>query len=307
MQDIMEFLRSEGVSEDLLGQVKAFRDRYPVEEAFRGRVPRPQYLYYGRSVWEKALCVLLTGGNLLLAGAKATGKNVLSENLAALFGRPVWNVSFHINADAAYLVGTDTFDGEKVTFRPGPVCQAALHGGFAVLDEINMAKNEALAVLHAMLDWRRMIDIPGYDRIDIAPETRFIATMNYGYAGTRDLNEALCSRFAIIDMPPITRTDLVKLIQRHFPTIKPRIAEQFALLYEEIEKKAENAEISERALDLRGMLDAISLVGSGLKSGDALQLCIVNQSFDSYERGLIQDVIGARIPGDLQRGDVFEA
>ena len=28
-----------------------------------------------------------------------------------------------------------------------------------------MAKNESLAVLHATLDFRRAIDMPGYDRI----------------------------------------------------------------------------------------------------------------------------------------------
>ena len=40
-----------------------------------------------------------------------------------------------------------------------------------------MAKSEAMAVLHATLDFRRTIDVPGYDRIDLHPATRFIATM----------------------------------------------------------------------------------------------------------------------------------
>ena len=307
MQDLIEFLKQEGVSKSLLDGVQAFKAQYPVVQELKNRVPQPKYYYYGNDVWEKALAVLLTGRNLLLAGPKATGKNVLSENLAALFGRPVWNVSFHINADAAYLIGTDTFDGQKVVFRPGPIMETAVYGGFAILDEINMAKNEALAVMHSALDYRRMIDVSGYDRVEIAPAARFIATMNYGYAGTRDLNEALCSRFAIIDMPNITEDDLVKLITTHYPKLKRKMAEQFSKLFTEIEKKAENSEISDRALDLRGMLDAIGLIETGLTSGDALKLCIVNQTFDAYERGLIQDVIAARIPQDLKTGDVFEA
>lgn len=48
---------------------------------------------------EKAICALLAQKNLLLCGPKATGKNVLAENLAYLFGRPYWNVSFHVNVD----------------------------------------------------------------------------------------------------------------------------------------------------------------------------------------------------------------
>ena len=38
--------------------------------------------------------------------------------------------------------------------------------------------------------------------------------MNYGYAGTRELNEALASRFVVIDMPAITTEGLVKLLCR---------------------------------------------------------------------------------------------
>lgn len=85
---------------------------------------------------------MLCGENLLLARPKATGKNVLAENLAALFGRPVWDISMHINVDAASLIGTDTLKGGEVCFREGPVCQCARLGGFGILDEVNMAKTE---------------------------------------------------------------------------------------------------------------------------------------------------------------------
>ncbi|MBE6909637.1 MAG: MoxR family ATPase [Ruminococcaceae bacterium] len=307
MEKLFTFLESEGVDAVLLDGVRDFRGRYPAPPELADRIPDPEYLFYGKKTWELALAALLAGKNLLLAGPKATGKNVLSENLAALFGRPMWNVSFHINTDAAYLVGTDTYDGHAVTFRPGPIWLCAAKGGFGVLDEINMAKNEALAVLHAALDFRRSLDVPGYDRIDLRPETRFIATMNYGYAGTRDLNEALTSRFAVLDMPVISEENLQKLISRRYGGINVRIRDQLARLYGELERKAESAEISDSALDLRGLLDAIALMEQGLSSGDALRMCVVNKSFDAYERGLIHDVIAARIPEDLKKSDVFDA
>ena len=148
-----------------------------------------------------AIAGLLEGENLLLAGPKATGKNILAENLAYAFGRPIYNVSFHVNTNSGDLIGTDTFVNNEVCLRKGSIYQCAEYGGFGILDEINMAKNEALAVLHAVLDFRRAIDVPGYERIPLAEETRFIATMNYGYAGTRELNEALTSRFVVIQMP----------------------------------------------------------------------------------------------------------
>ena len=305
MRDLEQFLRQEGVDPALLDEAQEFCRTHKVDASVQGRIPQPVYTYYGKEVWEKAIAAVLCGENLLLAGPKATGKNVLAQNLALLFGRPLWDVSFHVNVDAAYLIGSDTYDGSKVTFRAGPVFQSAVNGGFAVLDEINMARNEALAVLHAALDFRRVIDVAGYDKIQVDPAARFIGTMNYGYAGTRDLNEALCSRFAILNMPMISESDLNRLVSDSFPDIKDQIRSQFVQLFYEIERKARSAEISERALDLRGLLDALALMKKGVKSGDALEMCIVNKTFDEYERTLVMDMISARIPTDLSRTDVF--
>ena len=115
---LMDTLRQEGVSPDLLRAVEEYRTAHPLAEALRPRIPSPAFVYYGREVWEQALAALLCGENLLLAGGKATGKNVLAENLAAAFGRPAWDISFHVNMDAASLIGMDTFEGGQVKFRP---------------------------------------------------------------------------------------------------------------------------------------------------------------------------------------------
>ena len=302
---MLDFLRQEGIDESLITRIEQYRKDYPVAEGDRIRIPSPKFKYFGSDIWKLAITAILSGENILLVGPKATGKNVFAENLSAVFGRPEWDVSFYLNTDASSLIGTDTFKNGEVSFRKGPIYACAEAGGFGVLDEINMAKNESLAVLHATLDFRRIIDVPGYSRIRLDPATRFIATMNYGYAGTRDLNEALTSRFAVLDMPIISEENLQKLISRRYPGISVKIRDQLVKLYGELERKAESAEISDAALDLRGLLDAIALMEQGLKSGDALDMCIVNKSFDTYERGLIRDVINARIPADLTREVVF--
>jgi len=304
---MLSFLEPNQISPGLLKELQNFRDQYPVPESLLSRVPDPHYCYYGREIWEEAVTALLCGENLLLTGSKATGKNVLAENLAAVFGRPSWDVSFHVNMDASTLIGMDTFEGGQVAFRPGPVYRCAQYGGFGILDEINMAKNEALAVLHAALDFRRAIDVPGYGRIPVNGATRFIATMNYGYAGTRELNEALTSRFAVIRMPAISPENLRKLLQKEFPTLNPKYAEQFSLLFLDLQKKCESAEISERALDLRGLLDALRLMQRGLEANRALDMGITNKVFDNYEHGLIRDVIAARIPAKLETPALFPA
>ena len=303
--DIWKELRDEGVDSGLLDEVRRFREAHPLTPEAQERVPVPKYLYYGREVWESAAAALLCGEHLLLAGPKATGKNVLAEDLAALFGRPVWDVSMYVNVDAAALIGADTLKDGQVVFREGPVCACARLGGFGVLDEVNMAKNEALAVLHATLDHRRVIDVPGYERIQLDDAARFIGTMNYGYAGTRELNEALVSRFVVVDMPVISDENLQKLLRAQFPDLAAKYAHQFALLFLDLQKKCDSAEISTKALDLRGMLDALRLIRRGIPAGAALDMGITNKAFDSYEQGLIRDVIAARIPAKLDAAKLF--
>ena len=304
--ELFEELEQEGIDRGLLEAIRAFRAKHPVPQEAQGRLIRPKLLYYGREVWQAAATALLCGENLLLSGPKATGKNVLAENLAAAFGRPVWNVSMYVNIDAASLIGADTLKEGEVVFREGPVCQCARLGGFGVLDEVNMAKNEALAVLHAALDFRRVLDVPGYRPVPLDDAARFIGTMNYGYAGTRELNEALVSRFAVVDMPVIAQEDLEKLLRRAFPHLKSKWVGQFAALFQDLRDKCQSGEISTRTLDLRGLLAALRLIEHGLTAGQALELGLVNKAFDPYERQLAADVISARIPREACRGQLME-
>ena len=85
---MLDFLEQEHISRDILDGIHAYRARYPLPERLRPRVPHPHYHYYGREIWEAAAAALLCGRNLLLAGSKATGKNVLAENLSMAFDRP---------------------------------------------------------------------------------------------------------------------------------------------------------------------------------------------------------------------------
>ena len=304
---MLDFLRQEGIEDHLIARIEEYRSKYPVEGSDMIRIPSPKYKYYGKAIWQLAITAILSGENILLVGPKATGKNVFAENLSAIFGRPEWDVSFYLNTDASSLIGTDTFKNGEVSFRKGPIYACAETGGFGVLDEINMAKNESLAVLHATLDFRRIIDVPGYNRIRLHPATRFIATMNYGYAGTRELNEALASRFMVINMPVISSGDLEKLLHQQYPSLKAEYVSQLTALFEEIRQKCESSEISTKALDLRGLLAAVNLVYHGLSMHEALSIAIINKSFDDFERTLVEDIVSARIDGRLQKKDVFSA
>ena len=55
MSDLMETLRQEGISPDLLRAVEEYRAAHALPEAMRHRIPAYGFNYYGREVWEQAL------------------------------------------------------------------------------------------------------------------------------------------------------------------------------------------------------------------------------------------------------------
>mgnify|MGYP004469814689 FL=1 len=291
---MLTFLQEQGIAPCLIDSLEAYKAAYPWSNQDRPLLA-PGFQYYGKEIWEQALGALLAGENLLLVGAKATGKNVLAENLAYCFGRGDWNVSFHVNMDAAMMLGSDTFRDGQVQFRPGPVYECASQGGFCILDEINMARNEALAALHSMLDFRRILDIPGYGRLKMHPATRFIATMNYGYAGTRELNEALASRFAVIALPPANEHMLANLLEKQYGHLSDKIRNSVIALFMDLQLKYQQGEISSKAVDLRGLLGALGIYQQGLGLRSALQMGLVNKVFNEDERQIIQDLLDLRI------------
>ena len=293
------------LKESLKKRVELFKKENPVADMVKDRITAPSMPFFGEEILEKAVTAILEGENILLCGDKATGKNVLAENLAWIFGRPLYNVSFHVNTNSGDLIGTDTFVNNEVCLRKGSIYQCAEYGGFGILDEINMAKNDAVSVLHATLDYRRSIDVPGYDRIDLHPAARFIGTMNYGYAGTKELNEALVSRFLVIDMPAQTEETLGFIFRKMFPEAKEKAVEQFIGVFMDLQKKSVNSEISTKALDLRGLLAAMKIVRAGLSPLAAVQMGVVNKTFDIFEKEIVDDVVRTRIPEEWTKDDVY--
>ena len=212
------------------------------------------------------------------------------QRMSAPFSRAGGMVAAY---EGVLLGGADKrfgLDELNLWLRRGPVALAAQYGGFCILDEINMAKNDAVAVLHSALDYRRLIDVPGYECIPIHPAARFIATMNYGYAGTRELNEALVSRFTVIRMPTLEEAQLCELLRANVPEASDENIKRCTGLFLDLNVKAVNGEISTNSVDMRGMIAALHLMTDGMAPKDAIAVSITNKCFDEYEYALVRDV-----------------
>ena len=74
--EIEKYLEDQKIAQELIGELRDFHMRYTVEDQVKERVEKPDMLFYGKKILEMSTAALLQGDNLLLSGAKATGKNV---------------------------------------------------------------------------------------------------------------------------------------------------------------------------------------------------------------------------------------
>ena len=118
--------------------------------------------------------------------------------------------------------------------------------------------------------------------------------MNYGYAGTRELNEALVSRFTVIRMPTLEEGQLHQLLKADVPGASEENIDRCIGLFMDLNEKAINGEVSTHPVDMRGMIAALRLMTDGMRPKDAITINITNKCFDEYEYQLVQDVVMTR-------------
>lgn len=138
--------------------------------------------------------------NILLYGDSGSAKTTVGRAYAAREGLPFYAVPLNGATDVQTMLGkyVPTEDGH-FKWVDGPVTAIVRSGGVLVLDEINMPTPRILAVLHPLLDSRRVLPLLDHEG-EVVPahdDLIIIGTMNPGYEGTVTMNFALKNRFAV--------------------------------------------------------------------------------------------------------------
>ena len=172
-----------------------------------------------------------------------------------------------------------------------------------ILLEINIANDYFKAKKQADL-LQNDIELKEKEVYDLKHE--LIVSDSKAETATKELNEALVSRFLVIDMPAQTEETLGFIFHQMFPNARESAVEQFVGLFLDLQLKALNSEISTKALDLRGLLAAMKIVDVGLSPAKAVRMGVVNKTFDVFEKEIVEDVVSTRIPSEWTREDVYE-
>jgi len=138
---------------------------------------------------------------ILLMGESGTGKTSAIRHMAKETHNGLRRVNLNGGTTADELVGRLLINEKGTYWVDGILTEAMRNGEWIVLDEINAALPEVLFVLQSVLDDDGYLVLTEKDDKEIIhkhKDFRLFATCNPPeYAGTKELNKALLSRFAI--------------------------------------------------------------------------------------------------------------
>lgn len=192
------------------------------------------------------LCNALTNGDVLSVlfhGPAGTGKTMSCKLVAQEIGLPILEtINCTENLDE-FVLGKYIPKDDKIVFMESYVTKAIRDGGAVVFEEINFAKPQYLAFLNSLLDDNGFVRLDNGEVVHRNKNFRFFATMNLGYFGTKELNQALFNRFnAIIEIAELSDEAIGRMLRIRIPECSPFVDKMLAV-YHKIKKKIEAEEL----------------------------------------------------------------
>lgn len=131
----------------------------------------------------------------LFHGPAGTGKTANCKLICQQIQLPIMEIINCTESSDESVLGKYIPQEEKIIFKESKIVEAIRNGGAVVFEEINFSKPQHTAFLNSLLDDNGFVILDNGEKVRRNKNFRFFATMNYGYAGTRPLNEATYNRF----------------------------------------------------------------------------------------------------------------
>lgn len=174
---------------------------------------------------------------ILLIGETGTGKTSLVRYLAKQTNNGYRRVNHSGGTSVDDIKGKILIDQKGTYWVDGVLVEAMRKGWWYLADEINACSPEILFIYNSLLDDDSFIVLEENKGEIVRPHEnfRFFASMNpsQDYAGTKELNKALVSRFIVLKTdfsPPLVEQRI--LVNR--TGIKPEVAEKMVKFASEI-------------------------------------------------------------------------
>lgn len=232
---------------------------------------------------------------VLLIGPTGTGKTSFIRYLAHETNNGFRRLNLNGSTTADELVGHYVIDDKKSGMRwvDGVLLDAMKNGYWLLLDELNAGLPEVLFVLQSVLDDDKFLVVAEHEGEIVRPVEgfRIFATMNPSleYAGTRDLNKALLSRFPIVvQTNHVDAVSEIAIVKSHCPSVAEKDLTVMVKIAEDIRKGKANGTLS-FVCSTRELINWAKLIPSvGLK--EAAELSVLNKCEIDTDKKTLEDI-----------------
>jgi len=250
---------------------------------------------------------------ILVVGHKGQGKTLSIAYFAYKNRIPLYQFDCSEDTRRKDLVGSFTFDGEKVMYLLGALPTAInlanrFGSAILVLEELNALSPQMQKVLNSILDWRGQIFVPEINklyRVDDGCKLMIVATMNPSfYGGTFELNEDLRSRFCEVFIDYPSKENEKKILEEIHEDVDEEIVELVEIFAAETRAGYKRGELS-YAISTRDVMMFMELYNEYKKYFDgenALRLAITVSFYNRYSgdekttiKNVIQSVFGVSL------------
>ena len=194
----------------------------------------------------KGICSAVSSGDaraVLFHGPAGTGKTMSCKLACQEIRLPIMDVINCTENLDEFVLGKFIPEEDRIIFKESYVTKAIRHGGAVVFEEINFAKPQYLAFLNSLLDDNGFVRLDNGEVVKRHPNFRFFATMNLGYFGTKELNQALYNRFnVVVELAVLADEAIVKMLVARVPECKDK-TDKILGVYHKLKKKIESEEL----------------------------------------------------------------
>jgi len=208
---------------------------------------------------------IIENKKVLLTGHTGCGKTSVIQEIASQIGQGTLRVNLNAQTTVGDFVGLWTVKGGETVWIDGALPTAMRDGHWLILDEIDFAEPEILAVLNAVLEKNGTLVLKEKDQEIVRPHENFriFATANTVgcmqdfrglYQGARPLNEAFLDRWRVYYVEYLPEDQEVQVITNSIQRMTKTIAQRIVMVGNMVREAFVKEEIS-CTFSLRRMLD----------------------------------------------------